>query len=193
MITKRLISTLIIVTFLSINAVNSASDSMHVKSDALSAIELPVPQNPDVRSYLGISEDNSFTIPQIKAEVVIIEIFSMYCPYCQREAPKVNKLYWAIEADRNLKGKIKMIGIGAGNSPFEVEVFRKKYQVPFPLFPDEDFSIHKACGKVRTPYFLGVKIKTDSSVEVFYNRLGGIQDPSQFLELILHSSGIKDS
>ena len=39
---------------------------------------LPVPQNDDYQRYLGIAGKDSFTIPEIKAEVVIIEIFSMY-------------------------------------------------------------------------------------------------------------------
>ena len=44
----------------------------------LPEIILPVPQDPELRLYLGISGKESFTIPEIKAEVVLIEIFSMY-------------------------------------------------------------------------------------------------------------------
>jgi len=39
---------------------------------------LPVPQNSDHQQYLGVTGKHSFTIPEIKADVVIIEIFSMY-------------------------------------------------------------------------------------------------------------------
>ena len=39
---------------------------------------LPVPQNNDQQQYLGVTGKDSFRIPEIKAEVVIIEIFSMY-------------------------------------------------------------------------------------------------------------------
>jgi len=39
---------------------------------------LPVPQNDEQQQYLGVVGKDSFTIPEIKAEVVIIEIFSMY-------------------------------------------------------------------------------------------------------------------
>ena len=41
-------------------------------------IELPVPKNPYYRQYLGLVQKSVFSIPEIKAEVVIIEIFSMY-------------------------------------------------------------------------------------------------------------------
>jgi len=82
---------------------------------------------------LGLSGSGSFKIPQIKAKVVIIEIFSMYCPYCQKDAPGVNELYLLIENNADIKNKIKLIGIGAGNSSYEVEVFKKTYTVPSPF------------------------------------------------------------
>lgn len=157
----------------------------------LPVIKLTIPKSPEEKSYLGLKGEESFTIPQIKAKVVIIEIFSMYCPYCQNEAPRVNELYNAIENNPDLKGKIKIIGIGAGNTPMEVDVFRKKFQIAFPLFPDVDYSIHKVCGEVRTPYFIGVKINEDGSDEVIYSQLGALQEINQFLELIRNRSGLK--
>ena len=44
----------------------------------LPAIVLRVPDNPELQQYLGVSGEKTFTIPEIKAEVVLIEIFSMY-------------------------------------------------------------------------------------------------------------------
>ena len=44
----------------------------------LPPIELGVPQSAEYKQYLGISGEKTFSIPQIKAEVVLIEIFSMY-------------------------------------------------------------------------------------------------------------------
>ncbi|MEW6002635.1 MAG: TlpA disulfide reductase family protein [Nitrospirota bacterium] len=154
-------------------------------------IKLSVPKSPDERSYLGLPDKDSFTIPEIKAKVVVIEIFSMYCPYCQNEAPRVNELYNLIDKNPDLRDKIKLIGIGAGNTPFEVDVFKKTFNIPFPLFPDENFRIHKACGEVRTPYFIGIKINEDGTHKVIYSKLGSIQDAQQFLDLILKLSGLK--
>jgi hypothetical protein len=102
----------------------------------------------------------------------------------------VNELYRAIQAKKDLKDKIKLIGIGTGNSEFEVDFFRKKYEVPFPLFSDENYAIHKALGEVRTPYFIGVRLKQDGSGEVFYSKLGGFTDADKFLKLMTKSSGI---
>jgi thiol-disulfide isomerase/thioredoxin len=181
----------IIAFFLTISLPVFAAGKPPEKGSTLPVIKLPVPESPEEKNYLGLKGEGSFTIPQIKADVVIIEIFSMYCPYCQNEAPRVNELYQAIEQDTELKNKIKIIGIGAGNTPMEVDIFRKKYQIAFPLFPDVDYSIHKVCGEVRTPYFIGVKINKDGTHKVIYSELGGIQDANQFLELILKLSGLK--
>lgn len=172
-------------------APNYATGVPPAKGAQLPKADLPVPNDAVERLYLGLAETGSFQIPEIKAKVVIIEIFSMYCPYCQREAPEVNKLYQAIEGDHDLRGKIKLIGIGAGNSQFEVGVFREKYKVPFPLFPDEDFSLHKCFGETRTPYFIAIQINEDGSHKVIYSKLGGLQGAEQFLKQIRQLSGLE--
>jgi len=141
----------------------------------------------------GVFPDLSpnFTLPKPKDGMVIIEIFSMYCPYCQKEAPNINKLYDKIQASPNLKSKIILVGIGVGNSPYEVDVFRKKYGVRFPLYPDGDFNIHKLLGEPRTPYFISVKIHPDGSHGIFYSKLGEFGDVDAFLAEMIRLSGIK--
>jgi peroxiredoxin len=158
--------------------------------ESLPPFELPIPQDTKAQSYLGLSGTGQFTIAQIEAKVVIIQIFSMYCPVCQKEAFRVNELYRTIQKRKDLKDKIRMIGIGTGNTPFEVGFFQKKYEVPFPLFPDENLSIHRILGELRTPYFIGVKINRDGSDEVFYSRLGQFKDVNSFLKRIVELSGL---
>jgi len=165
-----------------------AAKSPPLKGAALPEINLAIPSKHSDRIYLGLPASGFFKIDEIKAKVVIIEIFSMYCPHCQKGALEVNELYQEIENNPSLKGKIKLIGIGSGNSPYEVEIFRKTYDIPFPLFADGDFSIHKVLGEVRTPYFIGVKINDDGTHQVFYSRLGGIKEADQFLKVILQLS-----
>jgi thiol-disulfide isomerase/thioredoxin len=157
----------------------------------LPIINLTIPKILSEKQYLGLAGEGIFKIPQIKAEVVIIEIFSMYCPNCQKDAPKVNELYTMIENQPELKTKIKLIGIGAGNTSYEVELFKKTYSIPFPLFPDKDFFIHKACGEVRTPYYIIVKNKADGSHQIVHAQLGGFEEAEPFLKLVLSASGLR--
>ncbi len=141
----------------------------------------------------GVLPDLSpgFSLPKPKDGVVIVQIFSMYCPYCQKDAPNVNKLYEKITADPVLRAKMRLVGIGAGNSSYEVDVFRKKYNISFPLYADPDFKIHKKLGEPRTPYFIGVKINPDGSHRIFYSKLGEIHSPDAFLAEIIRLSGVK--
>jgi peroxiredoxin len=161
------------------------------KGETLPVFNLPIPKSPAEKGYLSLSGDGLFKIPQIKARVVIVEIYSMYCPYCQKDAPGINELYNLIEKNPDLKNKIKIIGIGAGNTSFEVETYKKTYQVPFPLFPDKDFSIHKACGEVRTPYFIVVKINDNGTHQIVHAQLGNYPGAEPFLETVLKASGLK--
>lgn len=157
----------------------------------LPELVLPAPAEESARVYLGISGPSGFTAADIAAEVLIIEVFSMYCPHCQREAPVVNEMFARIEADPRLRGRVKMIGIGAGNTPFEVDYFRKTYGVPFPLFPDPDFRLHKRLGEVRTPHFIGVKLESPAVPLVYRSRAGGAASAEELLRQLLAGSSLE--
>jgi peroxiredoxin len=169
----------------------SAQSAQPKAGEKLFDFTLPVPADRADRDYLGLSGwGKTFRIADIRANLVLIEILSMYCPFCQKEAPIVNQLYEAIEKDPAAKGRIKIIGIGAGNSTYETEVFRKRYNVPFPVFPDPDYDIHKKCGEVRTPFFIAVRLKPDGTQEVTYAKLGSFGEIPAFLETLKKSAGL---
>lgn len=153
-------------------------------------LKLSIPQKMEEREYLNIYQ-GPFLLSQVDSDVLIVQIFSMYCPYCQKEAPNINALQQAIAACPGIKPRVKIIGIGAGNSVYEVNAFRDLYRIDFPLIPDADFTIHKALGQVRTPYYF-VLVRKTSGLQVVYSRVGSIGDPKDFLELVCARTGMSN-
>lgn len=129
-----------------------------------------------------------FTLQQIKAQAVILVVFSMYCPFCQREAPELNTMH-ALLKSKGLSGKIRLVGLGAGNSPFEVNVFREKFSTPFPLIPDQDFTAYKQLGQVGTPFYYVLKRQKDGFV-IVDTQLGCVTSAEAFINAALEKTGL---
>lgn len=146
-----------------------------VAGGQLVTIRLEAPAEDDKRTYLGLVESEAFTPTDIAGRLLVIEIFSMYCPHCQREAPAVNRLHEAIEASEVLRGQVKIIGIGVGNSDFEVNHFRNHYKIAFPLFPDADFLIHQSLGEVRTPFFIITATGAPDKGKIMWTGAGNLE------------------
>ena len=162
-----------------------------VYSKGLAQIKLTVPADEQARKHLGLTkESGQFGLSDIKADILIIEIFNIYCPFCQRHAPKANKLFQAIEGRIDLKDKVKFIGLGISNSAYEVNIFRQKYSVQFPLFEDKGSSIVNALPGIRTPHYFGLR-KSGDSMELFLSMQGSFDDEGVFLETLLKNSGIR--
>jgi thiol-disulfide isomerase/thioredoxin len=160
-----------------------AAGTFQVSGDALAGIQLPVPQNNAAKEYLGLSGTGNFSLPGVKARTLVIEVFSMYCPICQREAPVVNELHGLIEKDISLKKDVKLVGIGIGNTPFEVEVYRKEFKVLFPLFADDSFQLQKISkDRFRTPTFIVVGIDPGATLKILDVHVGPIKDLANYLE-----------
>lgn len=188
---KKIVAALAIVFFVCLFSVSVFAQKTPQVGDNLPEMELLKPADKALLKYLGLSGNGYFKINQIKTQAVIIQIFSMYCPYCQADAPNINRLYALIESDARTKDKIKVIGIGAGNTQFEVNTYKKKYKVEFPLIPDADFKIHQIVGEVRTPYFIVAKLDGSEQPKVLYSKLGAHEDVKAFLEQVVKTTGVK--
>jgi len=108
------------------------------------------------QTYLGIKQ-KSFSIKEIRGNLILLEFISIYCTSCQRQAPIFNELYSSIEKDARLRGKVKMVGIAAGNGVHEVEVYKKTYEIPYPILADPKFDAHTVVGSPRTPFVIWVR------------------------------------
>ncbi|HOS98073.1 MAG TPA: redoxin domain-containing protein [Deltaproteobacteria bacterium] len=154
-------------------------------------LRLAVPTDAGDQSYLGIRQKSGqFGLVDVDAEIIIVEIFSMYCPHCQRHAPEANKLYQEIMADRSLAKKVKVLGIGVGNSPFEVKFFRKKYSVPFPLFDDANSAVLNSLTGIQTPTYFGLK-NDGRTLTPFFMQQGPYDDAKVFLQTVLRKAGAR--
>jgi peroxiredoxin len=188
---KTLWAAVVLVWLLSILAPVQTSASQPKPHDPWPAISLQLPSDPIIQHYLGVTKGDTFLVDDIDSEVVVVEIFNMYCPFCQREAPHVNGLFALIDKDAELSRRLKIIGIGVGNSSFEVDYYRRSYSVPFPLFADRDFDIYNKIGRVRTPHFFVLKRDAHQRLRVVFAHAGRFKTPEAFLREIVKRCGLK--
>jgi peroxiredoxin len=138
--------------------------------------------SPEHLTHLGLKGPAPRHLSEINAKTVILVAFSMYCPHCQREAPALNDLN-ALIASRGLSEEVKLIGVGIGNSDFEVQVFRDKYATTFPLFSDPDFRINKELGEVGTPFFYVLAMDPEKKeIRVVRTLLGRMESAESFFD-----------
>ena len=57
------------------------------------------------RAYLGLTRPGPFTLKDIQARYVLLEIFSDSCPHCMLAAPGVNRLFRLIEGNPEIAGR----------------------------------------------------------------------------------------
>ena len=169
-------------------AAGVAQAKLLASGQSLPEMTLTAPLSAEDAGYLGV-ELAEFGVPDVEAEYVLIEVFNAYCPHCQAEAKELNRLH-GLMADAGLGDRLKMIGIGANNTEFEVKLFRDKYAVPFPLVVDESMAAAKAMGVTATPTFLLVRVDSGKG-EVLHVHEGRIPGSAEeFLALIREKSGL---
>ncbi|NIQ93537.1 MAG: hypothetical protein GWO11_04800, partial [Desulfuromonadales bacterium] len=153
---------------------------------------LEMPRSEQDRRYLGLKEAGSFLLEEIDAAVVMVEILNVHCPHCQRQALSYNELFELIDADPSTRGRVKMLGVAAGNNWREVATFRDIYEVDFPVVPDPQFRLHRAIGQSRTPFTIfvrqrqtgrggivaGTHLGVDSRYRAIHGRLRRIMETS---------------
>lgn len=125
--------------------------------DDFPEIPLPVPANPLDRTYLGLTDQESFVPSDIKGNLLLVELLNTHCPHCQMQSASYNELFRLIEADPETKGKIHILALAVGNTPEEVEIFRTAFRVPFPIIADKSFRAWRAIGGSATPFSIYVR------------------------------------
>jgi hypothetical protein len=151
--------------------------------NALWDFSLPTPGDEATLKYLGLDKsEEPFRLTDIKANLLLVEIISVYCVSCHGMAPYMNKLHDMIESDPDLRGKVKMIAVGAGNNVNELDAFRREKVVQFPLFPDENFEVHAMAGDPRTPFLIFARPDGAGGLMVVDTHLGLMRDEKKLYE-----------
>ena len=134
------------------------------------------------QKFFGLVKGDNFSLKDVKADLIVVEFLNKYCFSCQLQAPVMNQVFSMVQQDPQLKGRVKFIGIGAGNNDREVESFREEKKVPFPVLPDPKFLAYEAIGEPgATPFTIFIR-KTDSGLLVARTKVGFTRDPQMILK-----------
>ena len=152
--------------------------------DPFPMLALPNELNEQERTYLGLGRQETFSVNDVDEELLVVEFLNKYCFRCQVQAPVFMLVYNTIQADAYLVNNVKMIGIGAGNTRHQLEVFREETGIQFPLVPDADFVAYDAVGGPKTPFTLLLRKDKDGNRVVASAHRGVIYSDKGFVEEI---------
>ncbi|MGE4299304.1 MAG: peroxiredoxin family protein [Desulfovibrionaceae bacterium] len=141
-----------------------------------SGLALSAPLGPDDAGYLGIGPDASFTLSDVKAPYLIVEVLGLYCPLCHTQAPLFDKFFTRLTTDPAMSSKVKMLGMAAGATKEEMAYLLESGVYKYPIAWDPDYVAHKALGEPKTPYTMLL----DANGKVLYDHLGVIEDVNAF-------------
>ena len=152
---------------------------------------LPTPDDPVECAYLGLPTNApAFRVSDIESEIVLVAFFDMYCRDCHKAAPGLVAMHELV-AERDLDGRIKMLAVGVGNTELEVNVYKRRFKTPFPVFEDDDKQASFAMRCERTPSLVAFRKDEEGQVHEFYRRYGAFTDARAMLGLVLRRAGLE--
>lgn len=102
------------------------------------------------QKYLGLEKPGAFTLQDIKAPYVLIEIMRTTCPHCVAQVPALNQLYKLV-ANSDLKDRLKIFSVGESDDASDLKKFKAAHKIPYPLVPDPDWQFCSVCTVGGTP------------------------------------------
>jgi peroxiredoxin len=143
-------------------------------------VKFNAPITEEGAKYLGLPKAEPFTLKDVKAPYVLVEQFNTSCPHCMHQAPIMNQLYDKVQADPQLKTKLKFLGSGQGNEIVQLKMWQAFNKVPFPLVPDPDSTFGKALN--FTPY--PVTVVLDKTGKILFVHIGSFESADEVLQKI---------
>ncbi len=177
---QKIFYSITLLTFLvwGCSPLSNADRDFSVYNNILNNLTLPLTTTDELTYFNFKEKDQLFTVNSIETHVVIIEVLSIYCPHCQKNAPQVNSFYNSIKNNDS----VKLFGIASGNTAIELDIFTNKFDVRFPIFVDkEGIFAHKMSVK-HTPHFIIAIRQPDDTFNIIFSESGGFDGVRQFIE-----------
>jgi peroxiredoxin len=129
------------------------------------------------QKYLRLEKPGPFTLQDVKAPCVLIEIMRTTCPHCEAQVPALNQLYRLV-ANSDLKDKLKIISVGESDSVAALKKFRAAHKIPYPLVSDPGWEFCSAFKISGTP----TVVLVDQSGKVLLMEEGAFSSAAQMLK-----------
>ena len=88
----------------------------------------------------------TWTLSELKGQVVFVNFWATWCPPCVREMPSMQKLYTMLPKD-----KFKMLAILNNDDPAFADTFAKKFGITMPILNDRSNKIGPKYGLTGVP------------------------------------------
>jgi len=159
------------------------------RPDNFAELKFAIPDQEQQIKYLGLDPVlPGFSLSQISGSVLVLEVFTSYCPYCERETEKLNHLYLLLE-QQDLDREIKIIAIGMSCFKAEAERFARKNKVLYPVFSDPQNKTYYLIGRKRTPY-LAILLKNENrGYQLVLDQEETLSSAEELLKLIREKTG----
>ncbi len=142
----------------------SQSGGGRVLPDAAMRLSLPAPAEAGDRAYLGLAANaGTFSLQDIDADLLVVEVLSPYCKHCQATAPRFETVIAEVRS-AGYPRTVRFLGSAIDVNAFVVERFRKTYDVSFPVIPDPEQVFGHALGVRTIPHFLVIDMQRHAVV-----------------------------
>jgi peroxiredoxin len=131
------------------------------------------------QNYLGLEKPGPFTLQDIKAPYVLIEIMRTTCPHCLAQVPVFNQLYQLV-ANSDLKDRLKIFAVGESDNASALKKFKAAHKIPYPLVADPDWEFCSAGTISGTP----TTVLVDKSGQVLLREVGVFDNAGEMLKKI---------
>ena len=169
---------LALVFFLGAVSLAGAAEKEPVVGQSVGIAKFKGPITEEGATYLGLPKAQDFSLSDVKAPYLLVEQFNTSCPHCMAQAPVMNALFAKVQADPQMKDKLKFVGAGQGNEAAQLKMWQAFHKVPFPLVPDPDQSFGKAMN--FTPY--PVTVDLDKTGKILFVHIGTFENADEVFQ-----------